>query len=168
MTESSPPPAEERDGTVRAAWTAAVLGALFTVVAFAVADAKTALSVATGAGIAVANLLFMRTMIRAFLPASDADSESEENGDDASEGEEAAPVTGAEAKSAGRRGGIAWAILGVLKLVVLFGGMFLLLTRGALAPIPLVVGYGVLPVGIALSGLFSSLSPKKKGSRRSR
>jgi len=37
------------------------------------------------------------------------------------------------------------------------------LTRGVVDPIPLVVGYGVLPLGIAASTLFRGLSPRARG-----
>ena len=47
----------------------------------------------------------------------------------------------------GKRGGAAWGLFAVVKIVVLFGGIYLLLTKGLVDPIALVVGYGVLPSG---------------------
>jgi hypothetical protein len=61
---------------------------------------------------------------------------------------------------AGRRGGLAWGIFAVLKILFLFGGVWILFTRGLVDPIPLVVGYGVLPLGIAASALWPSLRPQ--------
>jgi len=50
--------------------------------------------------------------------------------------------------------------------VVLFGGIYVLLTKGLVDPMPLVVGYGVLPLGIAASSLSTALSPRgRRGGR---
>jgi hypothetical protein len=68
----------------------------------------------------------------------------------------------------GRRGAAAWGLFGVLKLVVLFGGIYVLLTKGLVDPMPLVVGYGVLPLGIAASSLFSGLAPRSRRPGRAR
>ncbi len=47
-----------------------------------------------------------------------------------------------------------WAIIGVLKLVGLFAAVYLILKRGDISPMALVVGFGSLPIGITISGLF--------------
>jgi hypothetical protein len=47
----------------------------------------------------------------------------------------------------------AWSLIAVMKIVVLVAGVGLLLTRGLVDPIALLVGYGSLPIGIALSPL---------------
>jgi hypothetical protein len=60
----------------------------------------------------------------------------------------------------GRRGGAAWGLFAVLKMLVLFGAMWILLTRKLVDPMGLVAGYGVLPLGIAISSLWSSLRPR--------
>lgn len=52
-----------------------------------------------------------------------------------------------------------WALLGFLKLLGLFAVVYLILKRGDVSAMALVVGYGALPVGITISGLFS---PKEK------
>jgi lipopolysaccharide export LptBFGC system permease protein LptF len=49
-----------------------------------------------------------------------------------------------------------WAILGFLKLIALFACVYLILKRGDVSALALVVGYGSLPIGIAVSSLFSS------------
>lgn len=125
---------------------AAALGVVFTIVAFATHDARTAGGVAVGATIAVANLLVMRAIIRSLV------TEPEDREKDASE---------AEHQGAGRRGGTAWGIFALLKIFLLFGGIWILLTKKLVDPIPLVVGYGVLPLGIAASALVRALKPRR-------
>jgi hypothetical protein len=49
----------------------------------------------------------------------------------------------------------AWAVLAVLKMMILFGGILLLMTRGLVDPIGLVVGYAALPIGIAIGSIVS-------------
>lgn len=41
-----------------------------------------------------------------------------------------------------------WGVVSFVKLVVLFGGLFLLLKTGVVQILPLVIGYGALPLGI--------------------
>lgn len=48
-----------------------------------------------------------------------------------------------------------WALLGFLKLLALFGAVYLILRRGDVSALALVVGYGALPIGITLSSLFT-------------
>jgi hypothetical protein len=50
------------------------------------------------------------------------------------------------------QGGL-WGVLGFAKLLLLGGGVWLLLSRGAAEVLPLLVGFGALPVGIALTTL---------------
>ncbi len=135
---------------------AAVLGAVFAIVALGTHDVRTAASVAVGAVIAVANLLTMRAIIRALLVEPDEDENREK---DAREPE--APKEDADHQSAGRRGGTAWGVFALLKIFLLFGGIWILLTKKLVDPIPLVVGYGVLPLGIAASALVKSLRPRR-------
>lgn len=147
------PEAPDRDDTKTAAIAAAVLGAAFSVAALGLYGGRTAASVALGAAIAVANLLTMRAIVRALVRAPI--DEPEEDGKD----EDASPDR--DHRGAGRRGGAAWGVFALLKLFILFGGIWMLLTRGMVAPIPLVVGYGVLPLGIAAAGLWGSLRPRR-------
>lgn len=160
----SQPDAPERDDAKVAAAAAAVLGLAFCVAAGAIVGGKAALSVAIGAAIAVANLLTMRAIIRSLLRAPEEPSPADGEGGDG----EAAPEPRPDHEGAGRRGGVAWGIFAVLKILVLFGGVWFLLTRGWVDPIALVVGYGVLPLGIAASSLLASLAPrgKRQGPRR--
>lgn len=159
----SEPPDDERDDTKASAIAAAVLGASFTLAALGLHGPKTAASVALGAAIAVANLLTMRAIVRALVraplepePAPEAD-----QGGDEAEGPETAAKPERDHRGAGRRGGAAWGVFAILKIFFLFGGIWLLLTRGLVAPIPLVVGYGVLPLGIAAAGVWGSLRPRR-------
>jgi hypothetical protein len=108
-------------------------------------------------------LLTMRAIIRALIrppdepqqpdaPQQPEPLDSEGAGDGTAE-----QKPSAEPSRAGRRAGVAWAVLAVLKTFILFGGLWILLTRGVVDPMPLVVGYGVLPLGITLNALWSSL-----------
>lgn len=180
----------ERDETARtSAIAAAVLGACFTVGGLAVGGPKTGASIAVGAAIAVANLLTMRAIIGALLTPADEDDVPAPATEDRAEAlaSPADPVAEAEAEGAaeaerdpsgegqapgdasskerGRRGGAAWGVFALLKILVLFGGIGLLLMRGWVEAIPLVIGYGVLPLGITASTVLASLRPKRRGRR---
>ena len=48
-----------------------------------------------------------------------------------------------------------WSIAFGLKLLLLFGGLWLLLSWGVVTALPLAVGYGTLPIGIAIGSLVS-------------
>ena len=74
-------------------------------------------------------------------------------------------TTTADHVAEGKRGGAAWGAFAVVKILVLFGGIWILLTRGLVDPIPLVVGYGVLPIGIAASGLLTGLAPRRRSKK---
>jgi len=60
-------------------------------------------------------------------------------------------------------GGFAWGVIALGKILVLFGGLWFLMTRHLVDPIPLVVGYGSLPIGIAIGAVVS----EKTGGRSS-
>jgi len=179
---------EERDAAAVAAVAAAAIGGVLALAALAVYGSRTAMSVGLGALIAVANLVTLRAIIRAIIqPPEGAEAEAEANAEaeaEAEAGAEAGAEADAEAKAGadadgaksgaqrdhaaeGRRGGAAWGVFALLKILVLFGGIWFLLTRGLVDPIPLVVGYGVLPLGIAAASLFTSLAPaRSRGDRR--
>jgi len=142
----------ERDDIATSVKAAAIMGAVFTVAAFATRDTRTGLSVAIGAGIAVANLLTMRAIVRALIQPPDDEGEAE--------GEQDQEKEKKDHRAAGKRGGAAWGVFALFKIFVLFGGIWILLSKGLVAPIPLVVGYGVLPLGIAAAGLWNSLRPR--------
>ncbi|MBW2526560.1 MAG: ATP synthase subunit I [Deltaproteobacteria bacterium] len=56
----------------------------------------------------------------------------------------------------GHRGRI-WVLVGILKIFVLFGGVWWVLSSGVTSPLALICGYGALPLGIGLGG---ALGPK--------
>ena len=51
--------------------------------------------------------------------------------------------------------GFAWGVIALGKIMLLFGGLWVLMTRHLVDPIPLVVGYGSLPIGIAIGAIVS-------------
>jgi hypothetical protein len=52
-------------------------------------------------------------------------------------------------------GAFVWGVIALGKILVLFGGLWFLMTRHMVDPIPLVVGYGSLPIGIAIGAVVS-------------
>jgi hypothetical protein len=59
-----------------------------------------------------------------------------------------------------RRGRTApWAVIAVLKLLVLLGGVWLILKSGVVSPLALAIGYSSLVVGITLGTLFGPKPP---------
>lgn len=157
--------------------TAAVLGAALALGALALYDTRTGLSVAAGVVIAVANLATMSAIIRAVVrtpdePAPAAAADSADAPDAAAPAEpgnaEAEAPPAPDHAAEGKRGGAAWGGFALVKIIVLFGGIWVLLTKGIVDPIPLVVGYGVLPLGIAASSLLTSLLPRSRSGSRPR
>jgi hypothetical protein len=162
------------DAAKVAAIGAGVLGLALSIAALAVFGMRSGLSVAVGATIAVANLVTMSAIIRALLRPAEAEAEAIAaaealKAEAAAKGEaleEEEPEPPVDHVREGKRGGTAWGLFAVVKIVVLFGGIYLLLTKGLVDPIALVVGYGVLPLGIAASSLVGSLSPRSRRSAR--
>jgi hypothetical protein len=173
---------EGPDAAAVAAVAAGVLGLALAIGALAIFGTRTALSVAAGATIAVANLVTMSAIVRALLRAPDdadqataaadkpdTDSPGATGAAIPDAGGEEAAAEAADHERAGKRGGAAWGLFGVFKIVILFGGIWILLTKHLVDPMPLVVGYGVLPLGIAASSLFTSLAPRsRRPGRRNR
>jgi hypothetical protein len=116
--------------SIRAVATAGVVLVLF---ALAFAGAGPALSVAGGAGLATGNLWLLARIVSGLLP------------DDR---------PGAEAQS---RGG--WALVAVLKMLGLLALAWLLMRHGIVSPLPMLVGFGALPIGIAIGSLVSDRRP---------
>jgi hypothetical protein len=107
----------------------AIAGAVLAVCALAVADPWSALSVAVGAAIATGNLWILARIVHALLP-----------------------QTAAGARAQSRAG---WALVAALKMVGLVGVVWLLMRHGLVAPVPLMIGFGALPIGIAIGSLVS-------------
>lgn len=152
---------ESPDAARVASFAAAGLGVMFALAALALYGGKTALSVGAGALLAVANLVALTTIVRALLRQPE---------DEVGEGEpepgladDASPKV--DHKAEGKRGGAAWGAFALVKILVLFGGIWVLLTRGLVSALPLAVGYGVLPLGITVGGLFASLGPRSRSRR---
>jgi hypothetical protein len=59
--------------------------------------------------------------------------------------------------------GLTWGVIVTGKIMVLFGGLWLLMTRHLVDPIPLVVGYGALPIGIAIGAVVSDKTDRRTG-----
>lgn len=60
----------------------------------------------------------------------------------------------------GKKGNTApWAIIAVLKLVFLLGGVYLIMKSGVVSGVALVVGYMALPVGAVIASLFGPKPP---------
>ncbi len=60
-----------------------------------------------------------------------------------------------------RRGNTApWGLVAVLKLVFLFGGVWLALRSGFVSPLSLAAGYAALPFGVTLASLFGPTPPE--------
>jgi hypothetical protein len=107
----------------------AISGAVLAVAALAVADRWSAFSVAMGGAIATANLWVLARIVHALLP------------------------TNAEGARAQSRAG--WALVAAVKMVGLVGVVWLLMRHGVVSPVPMMVGIGALPIGIAIGGLVS-------------
>jgi hypothetical protein len=110
-----------------------ITGGALALVALAFAGAAAALSVAAGAGLAAGNLWLLARIVTALLP------------DDR---------PGAEAQS---RAG--WALVAVLKMSGLLALAWLLMRHGIVSPLPMLLGFGALPIGIAIGSLVSDRRP---------
>ncbi len=92
--------------------------------------ARLALSVGAGAAIAASNLYVLSKIVGAMMG-------------------------GAVAGESRGVGAGTWGLLAMVKMVVLFGGIWLVMTKGLVDPLGLVVGYGSLPIGIAIGSIVS-------------
>ena len=147
--------------------TVAAVGALFTLGALVLFPTKTGLSVLAGALMATSNLYVLAKVVEA-LVTSEPEPEPEKN--TATEGANAGSDEAEKKPREGSRGkpevpstfSGAWAAFGAVKMVVLFGSTWILMTRGLVDPMGLLVGYGSLPIGVAISGLAPALRPKRR------
>jgi hypothetical protein len=108
----------------------ALSGGLMAITAAVEWGPRMAVSVGTGASIAASNLYILSRIVHAMT------------GD--------ARDAGGGGTSAG-----AWGVIALGKMMVLFGGIWFLMTRGLVDPMGLVVGYGSLPIGIAIGSIVS-------------
>lgn len=67
-----------------------------------------------------------------------------------------------------RGAGTPWGVIALLKMLFLFGGVWLILRTGAISALSLVAGYAALPIGITIGSLFGPTprDPDEKQTRR--
>jgi hypothetical protein len=111
----------------------AIAGAGLSLGALPVFGLGAALSVAVGGAIATANLWALARIVLALLP------------DDRA---------GAQAQSKA-----GWALVALLKMLGLIAAVWLLMRHGVVSPLPMLVGFGALPIGIAIGTLVSDRRP---------
>jgi hypothetical protein len=147
----------------------AAVGAVLTVGALALFPVKTGLSVLVGALVGVSNLWVLAKIVEALLtPDPDEEPVAEAKDTDSEEPAEAAESKAQEPKEPKKAKSSfsgAWGALAAVKMLVLFGGTWILMTRGLVDPMGLLVGYGSLPIGVALSGVVAGLRPPKPSKR---
>jgi ATP synthase I subunit len=116
-----------------------VAGAALGLLALAFASVGAGLSVLAGAALAAGNLWLLARIVSELLPSDRA---------------------GAEAQS---RGG--WALVAALKMFGLVAVAWLLMRHGIVSPMPMLIGFGALPIGIAIGSLVSDRSapPENEG-----
>jgi hypothetical protein len=157
IKDEGPPP----EGMKPAIALVAIVGAVFAVGGFAFFSPKVGASVLVGAVIATSNLYVLTKVVEALMTPDPEELEKGSDGEREGEGEEKEEEKSAEKKDPPKKFSGAWAALGLVKMIVLFGGVWALMTRGLVDPMALVVGYGSLPIGISLSSLRGSLRPRK-------
>ena len=110
-----------------------------------------ALSVSIGATVAATNLWALARIVTALLPVSSKESaafSSNANGLNLAAHVPASPA--------------AWSLLAAVKMLALFAVVWLLLRYAVVSPLPMLVGFGALPVGIAIGSLVSDRSAPKE------
>lgn len=143
-TKTSHPAEPERpprlDARMRVALVSVLgVGSLLAAAATALFGGRTGLSVAAGAGLAFGNLWALSRVVASLLP---------------QEGDAAA---GKPVKGPG-----AWGLVAPLKTVGLLVAAWMLLSYRVAAPLPMLVGFGALPIGIAIGALVSDRRPQPK------
>jgi hypothetical protein len=118
----------------------AAMGALFAIGASTGWGVRAGVSVAIGALIAVANLYGLARIVGALLGTRGAHGEGDPNSG-------------------------MWGLLAILKVIGLFGVIWFLLSFQLVQPIGLVVGWGALPIGIALGTFVSDKSERPPSAR---
>ena len=106
-----------------------VIAAVLTLFGLAFAGLAAGLSVALGGALAAGNLWILARIVMELLPNDSA---------------------GADAQS---RGG--WALVAVFKILSLLALAWLLMRHAIVSPMPMLVGFGSLPIGIAIGSLVS-------------
>ena len=128
------------DARLRAALVTVVVSAsVFAGVASFAWSLRAALSVAVGGAIATANLYVLARIVASLMPADDGAGATEPR------------VTG---------GTRAWGVLALFKMIALFGGVWMLMSHKLVDPMPMLVGFGALPIGIAIGSIVSDRTAK--------
>jgi hypothetical protein len=112
----------------------ALSGGALALCALAFFGASTAFSVAAGAGLATGNLWALARIVAELLP-------DERSGRQAGQG-------AATNKAP-------WTVVALLKMFALLGAAWLLMRHGVVSAAPMLVGFGCLPIGIAIGSLVS-------------
>lgn len=167
-TPSAPLPDGEGNAMRSALGPVAAIGAGLAAGAFALLDTRHGVSVLVGAVIATSNLYVLIRVVEALLtPPDDEASEAKAAATDAAiappdePGPEAPAAPAADPPPPAKRTySGAWAVLGAVKMLVLFGGIWALMTRALVDPLGLAVGYGCLPLGVLLRGVLPGLRPR--------
>ncbi|MEI7892938.1 MAG: ATP synthase subunit I [Myxococcales bacterium] len=133
-------PEEGMDGRLRVAMgSVAVAGGVLAVVGVLEWGAHVGFSVAVGAGLATGNLWVLSRIVSTLLP------------------RESSEVQAGAARM--------WGVVALVKMAALFGGVWLLMGHGLVSPLALTVGFGALPIGIAIGSLVSDRSAAPRQSR---
>ena len=137
MTPRAETPGGRRlDAQMRASLVAvAVAGAALALAALPLFGISAAFSVAVGSILATGNLWALARIIAALLPA---------DGDSARQS---------------HKNAAAWALLGALKILGLIAVVWGLMQHGIVSPLPMLVGFAALPIGIAIGSLVSNRGP---------
>jgi hypothetical protein len=135
MTPRTEAPGGRRlDAQLRASLVAvAVAGAALALAALPLFGISAAFSVAVGSALATGNLWALARIIAALLPT--------------------------DGESARQKNTAAWALLGVLKMLGLIAVVWGLMDHGIVSPLPMLVGFAALPIGIAIGSLVSHRGP---------
>ena len=112
--------------------TVALVGIALTLGALVTFGPGTALSVAVGAAIAAFNLWALARVVAGLLPAT---------------------------PEGARRNGAGWALVALLKMLGLVAIVWLLMRHGVVSPLPMLAGFGALPIGIAIGSAVSDRGP---------
>jgi hypothetical protein len=125
------------DATLRATlFSVAGCGAALTLGALLLLDRAAGLSTGIGAALAVGNLWALARIVTALLPARDADRDQPR-----------------EARRS--NGAVGWTVLALLKMLALFSVVWLLMRHFAVSPLPMLLGFAALPLGIAIGSVVS-------------
>jgi hypothetical protein len=146
-TEHHPRP--RLDARLRVSLVAVALtGAAFALVTLPLFGIFAAFSVAVGAGLATGNLWALARIVAALLP----------------DGENAEPKN-AGPKNTGPKNTGPWVLVGLLKMFGLIAVVWLLMRQGLVSVLPMVVGFGALPIGIAIGALVSDRGASRPPTR---